>query len=102
MADGKRELSGDHWVRGSAMIRCEHDAVALSERRAESFDAAALGTGDAVTPAEIERKDRAEEVPPQFATIRRDEAVGCRDKDVLHRSSEGGVGYFWVKRSDRF
>ena len=101
MADGKRELSGDHWVRGSAMIRCEHDAVARVERRAESFDAATLDTDDTVAPAEIERKDRAEEVPPQFATIRRDEAVGFRDDDVLHRSIEGGVGHFCVKRSDR-
>ena len=75
--------------------------MALSERRAESFDAAALDTGDAVTPAEIERKDRAEEVPPQLAAIRRDEAVGCRDNDVLHRPTEGWVGHFWVKRSCR-
>ena len=80
------EVAEDHRVRGPAMIRREHDAVARVERRAESFDAATLDTDDAVAPAEIERKDRAEEVPPQFATIRRDEAVGFRDDDVLHLS----------------
>jgi hypothetical protein len=66
------------------MIRREHDPVPCSERCAEPVRSETLDPLDAGRPAEIARENQAKETPPEFPALRRHEAIGFRDDDVLH------------------
>ena len=74
------------------MIGREHDAVTRVEGGAETFHAVTFDAYDAVTFSEVERKQWAKKMPPQLAALRRDEAVGFRDNDVLHPACSVGAG----------